>query len=361
MNQSEISNIRLHNQQIATTNLKTPKELLGWMCAMQAQEYNQAKWAIGVRLPHLSETQIESAFNNGELIRTHLMRPTWHFVSADDIYWMLELTAPQIKSVTKSRNKDLGLTDEVFSASWKVLEKLLSGNMALTRDEISNHLNQSGITTEGQRLPHILMEAEILSLICSGPVINKKQTYMLLEERVPKKYLIPKEEALALLARKYFSSRGPATLADFVWWSGLRISDARKALKIIQTMLLSVEVDHETYWFTEPTTNESLLSDSVYLLPAFDEYLISYKDRSAAITIDHHKKAVSNNGIFRPIIVVNGQISGLWKRTKKKDSVVIELDHFRPHSKNEEKLIGNATETFGQFSGMKAELKIIET
>lgn len=359
MNQSEISNIRLHNQQIAATNLKTPKELIGWMGAMQAQDYNQAKWAIGVRMPYLTEAQIESAFNNGEIIRTHLMRPTWHFVSSDNIYWMLELTAKQIKSTTKSRNRDLGLTEAILKRSQEVLVKALEGRKSLTREELSTQLNQAGIKTDGQRMPHILMEAEIDSVICSGAMQGKKQTFALLTERVPIKNILTKDEALLLLARKYFTSHGPATLPDFVWWSGLPVADARSALEMNKPSLFSETIDFETYWFAEPVSIPTSLPDSVYLLPAFDEFLISYKNRSAAITIDHHKKAISNNGVFRPVIVVNGQISGLWKRTIKKDSVLIELIHFRPHSKKEEKLIEKATEIFSHFSGMKAELRII--
>ena len=359
MNQSEISNIRLHNQQIAATNLKTPKELIGWMGAIQAQDYNQAKWAIGVRMPYLTEAQIESAFNNGEIIRTHLMRPTWHFVSSDNIYWMLELTAKQIKSTTKSRNRDLGLTEAILKRSQEVLVKALEGRKSLTREELSTQLNQAGIKTDGQRMPHILMEAEIDSVICSGAMQGKKQTFALLTERVPIKNILTKDEALSLLAKKYFTSHGPATLPDFVWWSGLPVADARSALEMNKPSLISETIDFETYWFAEPVSIPTSLPDSVYLLPAFDEFLISYKNRSAAITIDHHKKAISNNGVFRPVIVVNGQISGLWKRTIKKDSVLIELVHFRPHSKKEEKLIEKATEIFSHFSGMKAELRII--
>lgn len=357
MNPDDISTLRLNNQQISATNLKTPKELVGWMGAMQSQDFNQAKWAIGLRLPHLTEAQIESAFNNGEIIRTHLMRPTWHFVSADDIYWMLELTAKQIKSTTKSRNRDLGLTEIVLGKSKEILAKILAGNQAMTKEEISTRLNESGISTEEQRLYHILMEAEIDSLICSGAMQGKKQTYALLEERVPVKRKLTKDEALPLLAKKYISSHGPATLSDFVWWSGLPVADARNALEMNKPTLISETIDSEIYWFAEPVSIPSPPPDSVYLLPAFDEYLISYKNRSAAITIDHHKKAISSNGIFRPVIVVNGQISGLWKRTIKKDTVWIQPDHFRPHNKKEESLILKAAKSFGNFVGLKAEIK----
>jgi len=357
MNLSDISALRLHNQQIASTNFKTVKELVGWMGAMQAQDYNQAKWAIGVRLPHLTEAQIESAFNQGEIIRTHLMRPTWHFVSADDIYWLLELTAKQIKSTTKSRHRDLGLTENELKKSKEVLVKSLEGNRSLTREELSDELNRAGINTFEQRLPHILMDAEIDGIICSGALSGKKQTFTLLAERVPEKKTFTKEEALALLAKKYFNSHGPATLPDFIWWSGLPVSDARKALEINKANLISETIGADTYWFSDSINIPTPLPDSVYLLPAFDEYLISYKNRSAAITADHHTKAISNNGIFRPVIVVNGQISGLWKRILKKDTVIIELDHFRPHNKKEIGLIEKAAESFAHYSGKKVEVK----
>jgi len=361
MNSSDISTIRLQNQQISATNFKTVKELVNWMGAMQAQDYNQAKWAIGVRLPHLTETQIELAFNQGKIFRTHLMRPTWHFVSADDIYWLLELTAKQIKSTTKSRHRDLGLTESDLKKSKDVLVKSLEGNRALTREELSDQLNRAGINTFEQRLPHILMEAEIDGIICSGGISGKNQTYALLAERVPVKKTLPKDEALALLAKKYFTSHGPATLPDFIWWSGLPVSDARKALEMNKAALISGTIGTDTYWFSDSVDRPSSLPDSVYLLPAFDEYLISYKNRSSAITLENHTKAISNNGIFRPVIVVNGQISGLWKRTVKKDTVLIELDHFRPHSKKEMQLIEKAARSFGNFSGKNVEVKFLES
>lgn len=356
MNPSNIPHLRLRNQQITSPDFKTVKELAGWMGAMQAQDYNQAKWAIGVRLPHLTEAQIESAFNRGEIIRTHLMRPTWHFVSADDIYWLLELTSKQIKSTMKSRNRDLGLTTAVLGKSQEIMAKSLEGNRALSREEIGAHLNQAGISTEGQRLPHILMEAEIDGIVCSGGIQGKKQTYALLAERVPVRKTLAKDESLALLAKKYFTSHGPATLPDFVWWSGLPVSDARKALEMNKAYLISETMGTDTYWFADSIKLPSPPHNPVNLLPAFDEYLISYKNRSAAITHDHHSKAVSNNGIFRPVIVVNGQISGLWKRTIKKDAALIELDHFRPHNQEELCLIEKAAEAFGKFSGKKVEL-----
>lgn len=358
MDTATISSLRLFNQQIAAPQFKTAKELVGWMGAMQAQDFPMSKWAVGLRLLHSTETEIEAAFNRGEILRTHLMRPTWHLVSPDDIYWMLELTAPQIKSLNKSRNRELELTETVLKKSREIIQLLLEGNRAMTREELGAHLNQAGIKTNENRLSHILMEAEISGLICSGPIRQKKHTHMLLEERVPKKQHLPKEESLALLARKYFASHSPATLPDFVWWSGLPVSDARKAVEMIKSEFISATIGSETYWFSEAVLQPNILPDSVYLLPAFDEYLISYKNRNAVIAADHHKKAISNNGIFRPTIVVNGQISGLWKRTFQKENVLVELDHFRPHDKGEVNLVVQAAEKYGNFMGRIIKLEI---
>ena len=355
MNTTDISTLRLQNQQVAVTKFKTANELVGWMGAMQAQDYKQAKWAIGARLPHLTEEQIESAFNRGDILRTHLMRPTWHFVSPEDIYWLVGLSARQIKSSMKTRNRQLELTEEVFKTSQEVIIKALEGNRHLTRDELSEFLNAAGISTKEQRLPHILMEAEIDRIICSGPLKGKKQTYALLEERVPNKIELTTDEALALLARKYFTSHGPATLADFTWWSGLPVSLARKAIALNDKHLLSETINNETYWFAENHTNNPL-PDSAFLLPAFDEFLVSYKNREAAINKEDHAKAVSKNGIFWPIVVINGQISGLWKKTVNKDLLIIEINHFRPHSNIEIKLLEEAAEFYGYYYQQKVKV-----
>jgi hypothetical protein len=361
INLTDIAFIRLRNQQISSQKFKTVKELVNWMGAIQAQEYNQAKWALGVRLPHLTSETIESAFNSGEIIRTHLMRPTWHFVSPDNIHWLLEITAPQIKSTTKSRHRDLELTEPILKKCREVLFKTLEGNLALTREELNEYISAAGIKTDGQRLPHLLMDAEINGIICSGGMKGNKQTYSLLCERVPVKPNLSQDEALAKLAKSYFSSHGPASLPDFIWWSGLPASAARKALEMNKAELYSVSVDHEEYWYAEPLGESLAKTESVFLLPAFDEYLISYKNRDASITADHHKRAIYSNGIFRPVVVVDGQISGIWNRTLKKDKVIIELDHFRPHNSREELLTSQAAEKYGYFSGLKPEIRVNKT
>ncbi|MEW6108889.1 MAG: winged helix DNA-binding domain-containing protein [Nitrospirota bacterium] len=338
------------------TKFKTVKDIVGWMGAMQAQDYAMVKWAIGVRLPGSTVQVIETAINNGEIIRTHLLRPTWHFVSADDIYWMLELTAPQIKASLKSRHKELGLSETIFSKSNTIIEKALRGGKHLIREELAAELGKAKIATDDNRASHLLLRAELDGIVCSGATKGGKQTYALLEERVPKTKSLTKGEALAALAKKYFTSHGPATLQDFVWWSGLSVSDAKHALEMVKSDFISEIIDSQTYWlanlFSIPGTDKKVVN----LLPAFDEFIISYKDRSVSLPFENHNKTVSNNGIFRPVIVVNGQVTGIWKRTIKNDKVIVETELFKQPNKTTKSLIEKASIQYGHFLEKKTEI-----
>jgi hypothetical protein len=169
---------------------------------------------------------------------------------------------------------------------------------------------------------------------------------------------LTKEEALARLARRYFTSHGPATLPDFAWWSGLSAGDARQALASVQSDFVAETIDSQPYWFTDASSQPATAQESVYLLPAFDEFIISYKDRSASLPFENHSKAVSNNGIFWPIIVVNGQVTGTWKRTIKKDKVIMETKHFNQPNKPTMDLIEKAAQQFGDFLEKKTEISV---
>ena len=357
MNLADIANIRLINQQIERPEFKAAKELVAWMGAMQAQDYGMAKWAIGLRLPNSTDQVIETAINNGEIIRTHLLRPTWHFVSADDIYWMLALRADPIKASLRPRLKQLGLSEAVIAESNKIMETVLCGGKHLTRDELLLELAKAGIPLGENKASHLLVRAELDGLICSGAMKGRKLTYALLEERVPKTDLPTSEEALAKLARKYFSSHGPATLPDFIWWSGLSVSAASHALEMVKLEFHSETIDVQTYWFPNFQFLHPTEKAVVYLLPAFDEFIISYKDRRAALPFENFSKMVSNNGIFRPIVVVNGQAKGVWKRTIKKNKVVVETELFQPPDKTTMTLIENAARQYGRFVKLETEVK----
>ena len=356
MDLTDIANLRLISQQIAETKFKTAKDLVGWMGAMQAQDYAMVKWAIGVRLSNLTDQAIETAINNGEIIRTHILRPTWHFVSADDIYWMLELTAPQIKASLKSRHQELGLSETVVRKSNRIIEKALRDAKHLIREELIVELGKAKIATDNNRASHLFLRAELDGIICSGATRGGKQTYALLEERVPRTKPLTKEEALANLAKKYFASHCPATLQDFVWWSGLSVSDAKHALETGRSGFISETIASQTYWFANFLPMPKTYKETVYLLPAFDEFIISYKDRSASLPFENHKKTVSDNGIFRPVIVVNGQVTGIWKRTIKRDKVIVETELFEQPNKTKKILIEKASVQYGGFLEKKTEM-----
>ena len=330
MTLSELVNMRLVSQQLATSKFKTPKGLVSWMGAMQAQEFKMAKWAVGIRTMSADLPMIEAAISDGSILRTHLLRPTWHLVSADDIYRFLDLTAPRLKAAQKTREKQLGLTEEIFKKSNSVIKKALGAGQHLNRVELIAKLVKAHIAVDNNRSSHILFNAELEGIVCSGAIKNKQHTYALLPERVPGKKIFPREESLAILAQKYFESHGPATLPDFTWWSGLSAADARLALEIIKPGLISEKMDSRIYWFSPSLSIPQPSKSTIYLLPAFDEFIISYKDRSAALLFKDHQKAVSNNGIFRPIIVMNGKVEGIWKSVVKKDTMFLKPDFFAP-------------------------------
>ena len=351
-----IARARLINQQIAGTKFKTVKEIVQWMGAMQAQDYNMAKWAIGIRLPESTEKMIDEAVGSGEIIRTHILRPTWHFVLPGDINWMLELAAPRFKASFKSRWKAMGLTEVIFKKSNSIIEKVLTKGKHLTREELVSILEKAKIPTKEQKIFHIMFRAELEGIICSGSIKDKKQTYALLKERVPEPKILDREEALANLASRYFTSHGPATLQDFIWWSGLQAKDANQALEMIKSKFISEKIGTQVYWFAKSFSLPKTNKESVYLLPAYDEFIISYKDRSAAIPIENQKKAISNNGIFRPAILINGKVVGIWKRTIEKDKLIVETQFFQSPDKATKHSIKLAAANYGDFLNKKSEI-----
>lgn len=331
MEMSEIGIQRLNSQHVGCRRIESVSDLVKWMGAMQAQDLNSAKWAIGVRLPGVNVKLIDEAINNGEIIRTHALRPTWHLISADDYHNIMNLTAPGIHISIKSRQKQLELDEKFFNKSDTALEQVLEGGNHMTREELVKELSKTISNIDSSRMNHILLKAELDRLIVSGRIKNGIHSYALAHERFKSKSdMYQKDEALTLLATKYFASHGPATLLDFNWWSGLSITDCRKALEMVKHDLQSMKVDSQLYWFKEfdqegnGHLNESVnIGQRLFLLPAYDEFIISYKDRSAVMSAADHQRAVSSNGIFRPTIVLDGNVVGLWNKKSIKNAIEI--------------------------------------
>jgi hypothetical protein len=328
MTSGELSLIRLRCQQVSSHDFRNSHELASWMGAMQAQDYNMARWAVGLRIAGSTHDSVQHAIDNGELIRTHVLRPTWHLVSAKDVGWMLDLTAAHIKPSLASRHKELGLTTAILRKATKTIAQALAGG-ALTRDELVEHLKSNKIVTRDQRFSHMLLWAELEKVICSGPLNAKKNTYALFEQRVPNGKTFTRDEALRELATRYFQSHGPATLQDFSNWSALPIADARKAIDFIRNSFDAETIDSKTYWFKNIGNAAADKNASAYLLPAFDEFIIGYKDRSAAVLAKNKSAVVGVNGIFWPVIVINGMVTGLWKRAVARNRVKVKFEFFR--------------------------------
>lgn len=306
MNISHLLQQRLLNQHLSTPHLKTPEAVVTHMGAIQAQDYAMSKWAIGLRLPNSHDTLIETAINEGRILRTHVLRPTWHLVTPADIRWLLALTGPYVKKGIAHYDKKLELTEAFYKKTNKLICKALETGH-LTRSEIKALLDQAGIQSDSHRLVHIMIRPELDGLICSGARKGKQTSYALLDDRVPPSNPLSLEEALARLALRYFTSHGPATIKDFAWWSGLPITLAKQGLESIKH-----DLDHEAdYYFKENTAKPA---NTIHLLPNFDEYLISYDDKPAG------------KAFFKNTILANGEVAGTWTREIKKDKVTVSIE-----------------------------------
>jgi len=330
MAQIDIAALRLQNQCIQASRFERPEDAAHWMGALQAQDYNHGLWAVGLRARNATLGGVESAIAAGKLLRTWPMRGTLHFVAAQDARWMLSLSGARMLAAGRGRNAQLGLDEAIFTRSQHLISAALQGGKRLTRAQMMQVLEQGGVSTAGQRGIHILGQAALSSLICFGPRNGKQQTFVLLDEFVPNSQTLPRDEALAELAGRYFASHGPATVRDFAWWAGLTLADARAGLAAAGG-LSSVTIDSSEYWLAADALDRaSPISAGLHLLPGYDEYFIGYADRSAVIRAEHKTKiSPGANGLFYPMLVVDGQISGVWQRALKKGNLAIELRPFR--------------------------------
>lgn len=351
MTHSDIAHGRLHNQHIAGPKFETAAEAVHWLGAVQSQDYAGAKWALAQRMRHATDADLDAAFNAGDILRTHVMRPTWHFVHPADIRWLLALTAPRVHALNGTMYRKLELDDALLKRSAKVLMKALQGGRHLDRNEIGSVLAQAGIVADGMRLGYIVHWAELEALVCSGPRHGKQFTYALLEERVPPAKSLTRDQALAELVKRYFTSHGPATLHDFAWWSGLTRADAKAGVASLGTELRHEVIDGQTYWFADAEPYAKDKSPMAYLLPNYDEY-ISYKDRSAVFDSRYASRLDIQAGGLPHFLVIDGQIAGAWRRTFSQGAVVIESRPFIPLTVAENKAFETAAQRFGQFLGM---------
>jgi len=347
MKDHRLASLRIYNQQIYKPEFKQPEEVVKYMVAMQAQDYAGAKWAIGLRMQNVGENAIEQAITDGKILRTHLLRPTWHFVSPQDIRWVLTLTAPRIHAASAAMNKKFELNNTLFNESNNVLANALQGNKQLTRPELVDVFQRAEIATDDLRFTLLLMRAELDQVICSGARAGRQFTYALLDDRAPATVPLKHEEALTKLAHGYFDSRGPATVHDFATWAGLTVADATTGLENVKAELINEVIDGKTYWMPNNTDIMLPKNPKAYLLPMYDEFAIAYKHRDALVNPQYLKQA--RHVIFEQSIVVDDQVVGTWKRSIKKVTADITLNLFGKLNKTQMKAVEMAMERYKKF------------
>jgi hypothetical protein len=344
---------RLHNQQLATPQ-QSPADIVTAFGAIQAQEYAHAKWALGLRAPGTTDASIEQLVSAGTILRTHPMRMTHHFVAPADIRWLLALLGPRMVQRAQPRWRELGLDDKTFGKSQAVLARALANGNHLTRYELVPIFERARISPEGQRMPHLLGRAEIDGLICSGARKGKHITFALLDERVPATRPLTREASLAELARRYFTTRGPATVQDFMWWSGLAAADAKAAVALADRAIARETIASVTYYRGTAATRtaRTRMPAHAYLLGAYDEYAVAYKDRSAIGRAPAHATSFAEATLLGPIIVVRGEVVGTWRRTITPKRVDIALAYWRKPSPRDARLVERAADRYAAFLGL---------
>ncbi len=356
MHRDQLTHFRLWNQQIAHPRFATPGEVVAALGAMQAQDYTGALWAIGLRLPAATQADVEQAIADRTILRTWPLRGTLHFVAAADVRWLLELLGSRAAASRAGRLRQLELDGATLARSGNVIVRALEGGKQWSRSALFAELEAAGIATAGQRGYHILGHFAQHGLICFGVHEGKQPTFVLLEEWAPQARRLARDEALAELAARYFTSHGPATLQDFVAWSGLTITDARAGIALA-AQLIQEESGGVAYWMAQ-TMSAPSPAPEVYLLPGFDEYMLGYRDRSAALDPQHAAKITpGSNGVFQPTVVIDGQVVGVWKRTLKKASVRIDVAPFAAVGEDAVDGIVAAAARYSHFIGQPVNLQ----
>ncbi len=321
------------------------------LTAVQSQDYPGAKWSVGQRVRGGSDTAVDEAFSSGRILRTHVLRPTWHFVDPDDIRWLLRLTAPRVHTIIAYYNRRLELDGRLFARAHAVFGKALEGGRHLTRAELADELAKAKIIARGQRLAHIVAHAELDALICSGALRGKQHTYALLDERAPGGRVLDREEAVAELVRRFFVSHGPATLKHFAWWSGLTMADGKAGLSTVQAQLNRIEADGQTYWTGTSAPRANRMPARAYLIPEYDEALIGSKD--LAISDLPRTRRGWKDAWYRPVMI-EGKRAGTWRRAISGGRVVVSVNLFTTLDSRQRRMLGAAVERHARFLGLPA-------
>jgi hypothetical protein len=346
---------RLRSQQLGKSVFTRPEEVVAWLGAVQAQDYAGAQWSVGLRLPGSTAVDIDTAIADRKIVLTWALRGTLHLVAATDIRWLLALLAPRIIAKRATRYRQLGLDEKTFAECNQVLVNELKGNQRRTRKDLLASFEDAGISSDGQRGYHLLGRAGLDQVICFGPMEGRQQTFVLLDEWILRSPVLNRDALVAGLARHYFTSHGPATLQDFLWWSGLSSAEARSGIVAAGPDLRQETVGGQIYWRSKTILPTHHTLPTTVLLPAYDEYLLGYRDRTHALDPRDTGKVNLINGLAFPILI-NGRVMGTWKRASRTKKIVISLNYFDPPKEAEQHAAVAAAERYGTFVGKSVEI-----
>jgi len=348
MIEQDLINFRLQNQQLVDSSFSNVTELVHYLGAVQAQEYEGGKWTIGLRIPGSKADDVEKAIRDRKIIRTWPMRGTLHYVTSEDARWMIQLLVPRVIRRMSYYFKQLELTDDVFSKARKLITKELEGGKSITRPTFYKLLEENNISTKEQRGLFILGRFAGESLICFGSKEGKQQTFVLMDEWIPNQKTIESEEAIAEITLRYFTSHGPAQIIDLAWWSGLTNTEVKKGIELNKGKLLEKKIGDRTFYMSVKLPDVKQNESSIMLLPAYDEFTIAYKDRSDLRGSGGVPEIKINDGFFS-MIAKNGKIIGSWRKEIRKGKVIIQCRIHEDLSEKDMRDLKKSAEDYSEF------------
>lgn len=346
-----VAHRRMRSSLLWSEPASSPEDVVGWFGAAQAQDYEPAKWAVAMRTVGVGNPELDRLVDEGRLLRTHVLRPTWHFVLPEDIRWLQMLTGPRVHVLNGHYYRNNGLDEDLLARSEALISRWLDQDGELTRNEIGERLGVEGIEAKGNRLAYIMMSAELNGVVCNGRRQGATHTYALVSTRAPDGLHLTQDEGLRELTFRYFRSHGPATVGDFRWWSSLTIAQIRRGLELAADRLHKERLGDHELWSVDPIRAGPPTHSSIHLLQPYDEYTVAFSDTKRAVDAADlvPPPDVIDGRAFYSAVIIDGQLAGWWRRRLHRAHIELELGPSRHLSEGEWDLLRHAGEAYGRF------------
>jgi Winged helix DNA-binding domain len=353
----DIARWRLRSQHLVLPHAVSAREVVGSLLAVQAENPSQAAWAVAARTQNPDQGDLAALLDDGAVLRTHVLRPTWHFVQAEDIGWLLDLTGPRVRRVTEQQlGNTHNLDERAIEHAVAGVTQALAKRGQLTRAQLADELRERGISGGGQLLMILLAHAELTGLICSGGVVDGEHTYALMGERVPTPRRLDRIEALAELALRYFTGHGPATERDLVYWATLTLADVRAGLQQVRDRLDSFQHDGRTFWHAPADPPSGPQQPAGHLLQILDETYRGYQD--SRWVLDTAGDAPRTRETAAGMALVDAQLRAAMRRTVANDHVEFDLRPYRALTTPEIEALDQAARRYGEYLRLEVRLAL---